>query len=127
MQIDDLIISFLLSFTELNYQVPGIIHLHPEIFQTAVAYYQDIPLQMDFEIKKTGLTLKRNPCLYLSILHFQAFKFLKERFAKNEFKFMNTLFQPFEMNNILILNFQISRIKKSGAKVGIYLTITKKS
>jgi hypothetical protein len=32
---------------------------------------------------------------------------------------MNTLFQPFELNCILILNFQISRIKKSGAKVGI--------
>jgi hypothetical protein len=34
---------------------------------------------------------------------------------------MNPLFQPFELNRILIFNFQLSRIKKSGAKVGIYL------
>ena len=46
---------------------------------------------MDFEVKQTGLSLKHNSSYYLSILHFQAFKFLKERFAKNEFKFMNTL------------------------------------
>ncbi len=43
----------------------------------------------------------------------------------NKFKIMNTFFQPFELNNILILKFQLSRIKKSGAKVGIIFKITK--
>ena len=65
------------------------------------------------------------PDFHLSIGNFKVFKCFKERFAKDKFKIMNTFFQPFELNNILIFKFQLSRIKKSGAKVGINFRITK--
>ena len=52
------------------------------------------------QIKKCGLPCKRNSGSHLSVRNFKVFKFCKERFANDKFKIMNTLFQPFELNNI---------------------------
>ena len=104
----DLIIGLLFSFTEADHQMPVTIHRQPEIFQATIALNLNFSCKPYVEFKKTDLPDQFNVHIHMAVGYFEVFMGFKERFSNYKRKIMNSLFQPFEMNNILIFNFQNS-------------------
>ena len=106
MKKDDLIVGFLIGFTEPYYQMPAVGYRQAKIAQAAITQGLQITLKINVEFQEADLSGQFNLNVEISIGNFKLFKCIKERFSNVECKIMNTLFQPFEMNNILIFNFQ---------------------
>jgi len=105
---DHLFVRFFFRFAEPHHQVTVIWNGQDKMLEASVALHLHIASQLNVKLHESGLPVELNNGFHVAIGNFKLFMEFKERFVNDKIKIMNTFFQPFEMNNILIFNFQNS-------------------
>ncbi len=105
---DHLLVRFFFCFAEAHDQVTVICNGQDKILQASVALHLHLTAQLNGKLHESSLLVKLYFGFHMAIGNLKLFMKFKERFVNDKIKIMNPFFQPFEMNNILIFNFQNS-------------------